>query len=72
MDTIARHAALHGVVRTCIAYGVAVVVYIVITLFTRRLLTWNLAMLYFVVTLDLLPRGFRRVRPRFTTPAARL
>ena len=42
----------------------AVAVYITITLFTKRLLTWNLAMLYFVVTIDLIPRGIRRVLHR--------
>jgi hypothetical protein len=49
-------------VRSGLRYVAAVVVYIVITLFTKRLLTWNLAMLYFVVTIDLLPRLARRVR----------
>ncbi len=50
--------------KTWILYGASVAAYIAITIFTKRLLTWNLAMLYFVVTLDLLPRGFRRVRDR--------
>lgn len=43
-------------------YAASVTAYILITLFTKRLLTWNLAMLYFVVTIDLLPRLYRRVR----------
>ena len=47
---------------TWLRYVAAVVVYIVITLFTKRLLTWNLAMLYFVVTLDLIPRAVQRLR----------
>lgn len=49
---------------------VAVVVYITITLFTKKLLTWNLAMLYFVVTIDLVPRGLRRLFHRSEPPAA--
>jgi hypothetical protein len=56
-------------VRTWLLYLVSVAAYITITLFTKRLLTWNLAMLYFVVTIDLLPRGVRRVLHR-TTPLA--
>lgn len=43
-------------------YAASVTAYILITLFTKRLLTWNLAMLYFVVTIDLLPRLYRRLR----------
>lgn len=42
----------------------SVAVYITITLFTKKLLTWNLAMLYFVVTIDLVPRGIRRLLHR--------
>jgi hypothetical protein len=53
-------------VKTWLLYGASVVAYITITLFTKRLLTWNLAMLYFVVTLDLLPRGYRHLRSRVT------
>lgn len=48
--------------RTRLLYATSIVAYIVITFFTKRLLTWNLAMLYFIVTLDLLPRLFRRIR----------
>lgn len=48
--------------RTWLIYVASVVAYITITLFTKRLLTWNLAMLYFVVTIDLLPRLYRRLR----------
>ncbi len=48
--------------RTRLLYAASVVAYIIITLFTKRLLTWNLAMLYFVVTIDLLPRLYRRIR----------
>jgi hypothetical protein len=49
-------------VKTTVLYAISVLAYIAITLFTKRLLTWNLAMLYFVVTLDLLPRLYRRLR----------
>ncbi len=48
--------------RAGLLYAASVVAYIVITLFTKRLLTWNLAMLYFVVTIDLMPRLYRRTR----------
>jgi hypothetical protein len=37
-------------------------VYITLTLFTKRLLTWNLALVYFVTTLDLLPALYQRRR----------
>lgn len=63
--TVADHGDVRHHVRTRLLYATAVVAYIVITLFTKRLLTWNLAMLYFIVTLDLLPRLYRRVTGRF-------
>ena len=50
--------------RTWLVYVASVVAYITITLFTKKLLTWNLAMLYFVVTIDLVPRGIRRLLHR--------
>ncbi len=48
--------------KTWVAYATSVAVYIAITLFTKRLLTWNLALLYFIVTLDLLPAWYHRRR----------
>jgi len=51
-------------VKVRLLYVASVAVYITITLFTKRLLTWNLAMLYFVVTIDLVPRGVRRLLHR--------
>lgn len=48
--------------RMWLRYGVSVGVYIAITLVTKRLLTWNLALLYFITTLDLLPALYRRRR----------
>ena len=59
-DARPRHGC--GSVKQRVLYAVSLTAYILITLFTKRLLTWNLAMLYFVVTIDLLPRLYRRVR----------
>src|SRR4051794_10944258 len=42
-----------------VTYGLSMFVYIMITFFTKRLLSWNLALLYFVVTLEVLPRTYR-------------
>ena len=47
--------------RDVVTYGLAIVAYIVIGFFTKRLLTWNLAFLYFLVVLEFLPRLFRRL-----------
>ncbi len=54
--------------RTRLLYASSIIAYIVITFFTKRLLTWNLAMLYFIVTLDLLPRLYRRIFHGGTAP----
>ncbi len=54
--------------RTRLLYASSIIAYIVITFFTKRLLTWNLAMLYFIVTLDLLPRLYRRIFHGATAP----
>ena len=62
MEAIAKDGHGRGRVRERLLYVASVVTYIVITLFTKRLLTWNLAMLYFIVTIDLLPRLYRRIR----------
>ena len=62
MDAIAKDGHGRRRVRQRLLYVASVVTYIVITLFTKRLLTWNLAMLYFIVTIDLLPRLYRRIR----------
>lgn len=51
-------------------YGAAIALYIVIGLFTKRLLSWNLAFLYFVIVIEVIPRTVRRVfgrRERSTT-----
>lgn len=50
--------------RDVVTYGLAIVAYIVIGFFTKRLLTWNLAFLYFLVVLEFLPRLFRRLARR--------
>jgi hypothetical protein len=39
----------------------AIAAYIAIGFVTKKLLTWNLALLYFVVVLEFLPRLVRRV-----------
>lgn len=44
-----------------IPYAISVAVYIGITFVTKHLLAWNLALIYFVTTIDLLPRLFRFV-----------
>ena len=46
------------------AYAVSVAGYILITLFTKQLVSWNRALLYFVVTLEVLPRLVRALRVR--------
>jgi hypothetical protein len=58
------------VMKVWVSYGLAVFVYILITFFTKRLLSWNLALLYFVTTLEILPRAYRRLRPATSPPAA--
>jgi len=47
--------------RDLVTYGAAIVLYLVIALFTKRLLTWNLAFAYFLVVLEVAPRAVRRV-----------
>lgn len=42
-------------------YAVSVAVYIGVTFVTKHLLAWNLALIYFVTTIDLLPRLFRHI-----------
>ena len=53
MEAVAVQGDFRHDVKTRLLYAASIVTYIVITLFTKRLLTWNLAMLYFIVTLDL-------------------
>ena len=48
--------------RMWLRYGASVAVYIAISLFTKRLLAWNVGLLYFVTTLDLLPALYQRWR----------
>ena len=52
--------------RDLVTYALAIAVYIAIGFFTKKLLTWNLALLYFVVVLEFIPRLARRLfrRPR--------
>ena len=47
--------------RDLITYSFAIAAYIAIGFVTKKLLTWNLALLYFVVVLEFLPRLVRRV-----------
>ena len=58
--------------KTRLLYAASVLTYVAITFVTKRLLTWNLGMLYFVVTLDLLPRAYRRLRGGPGTTPVRL
>ena len=53
-----------------VRYGLAVVGYIVLAMFTQQFLTWTYGPLYFMLTLEVLPRTWRRLRgaPAKTTP----
>jgi hypothetical protein len=62
VPTFARFSGWLSRKRAWVMYGLSVLCYIAITFFTKRLLTWNLAMVYFVVTLEVLPRTYRRIR----------
>ncbi len=50
--------------RDLVTYGAAIVLYVVIAFFTKRLLTWNLAFAYFLVVLEVVPRVVRRILNR--------
>ena len=50
--------------RDLVTYGAAIVLYLVIAFFTKRLLTWNLAFAYFLVVLEVAPRVVRRILNR--------
>jgi hypothetical protein len=56
-------------VKVLVTYGLSVFCYIVITFFTKRLLSWNLALVYFVATLEVLPRTYHRLRRELSSPA---
>ena len=43
-------------------YGLAVVLYAVVGLFTKRFLTWTMGPLFFIAVLEVLPRLARRLR----------
>ena len=51
-------------------YGLAVVGYIALAMFTQQFLTWTYGPLYFMLTLEVLPRTWRRLRrtPAKTAP----
>jgi 4-amino-4-deoxy-L-arabinose transferase-like glycosyltransferase len=53
-------------------YGLAVLGYIGLAMLTKQFLTWTYGPLYFVLTLEVLPRTWRRLRGRRVTelPAA--
>ena len=59
--------------REWVRYSVAVVAYIVLSLFTKRFLTWTWGPFYFILTLEILPRVVNRIRrgqdepPRYAT-----
>jgi hypothetical protein len=46
-------------------YGLAVVGYIGLSLFTKHLLTWTAGPIYFLFVLEVLPRSLARVRRRW-------
>lgn len=43
-------------------YALAVLGYIGLAMFTKQFLTWTYGPLYFVLTLEVLPRTWRRLR----------
>jgi hypothetical protein len=45
-------------------YALAVVGYIALAMVTKQFLTWTYGPLYFVLTLEVLPRTWRRLRGR--------
>ena len=45
-----------------VRYGLAVVGYVVLAMFTKQFLTWTYGPLYFMLTLEVLPRTWRRLR----------
>jgi hypothetical protein len=49
-------------VRQWARYTLSVTLYIAISLFTKRLLAWNVGLLYYVVTLEVIPRALGRMR----------
>lgn len=54
--------------RDLLIYSAAIALYIVIGLFTKRLLSWNLAFLYFVLVIEVIPRTVRRLLGRRSAP----
>ncbi len=55
--------------RELVRYGVAVVGYIVLAMFTKQFLTWTYGPLYFMLTLEVVPRTWRRLRGAAGQPA---
>ena len=53
-----------------VRYGLAVAGYIVLAMFTKQFLTWTYGPLYFMLTLEVLPRSWRRLRGAVTGPPA--
>jgi len=45
-----------------VRYGLAVIGYVVLAMFTKQFLTWTYGPLYFMFTLEVLPRTWRRLR----------
>jgi hypothetical protein len=56
-------------VKDPLRYGLAVAGYIVLAMFTKQFLTWTYGPLYFMATLEVLPRTWRRLRALRATPA---
>jgi hypothetical protein len=48
--------------RELIRYGVVVLGYIVLAMFTKRYLTWTWGPIYFMTMLEVVPRLFHRIR----------
>jgi hypothetical protein len=60
---------LSGVTGDRLRYAVAVLGYIGLAMITKQFLTWTYGPLYFMLTLEVLPRLWRRVRRSRPHPA---
>jgi len=49
-------------VKEFVRYGIAVCLYIALSLVTKRFLTWTWGPIYFIVVLEVVPRLFNRLR----------
>ena len=50
-------------------YALAVLGFVGLSFFTKNFLTWTSGPLYFILVLEVLPRGYRRLRAQRSNPA---